>query len=286
MYRIQKKTGRITDEALRVDLCGVAFDLRGRGGFPDDTARRYRGFHASGPAGVRLDLEWDDPMELSLFRDPAVDVEGRRWRIHRNDFDGAYDPAARRGNVRLVSRPTTLDSFLRVLLSALLLDSGGMLVHAASLRIGDGGLLFPGPSGRGKSTLASKAGRSRILSDEISCVTGAGPGARLRGTPFWGNFREGRLNVDLPLRGIFFLDRELPPGVHPIRRADAFRRLLECVLFFTADLGMNRRLLASAAALLDGVPTALLSYPIGMPWGEVCRMIRSVKNVRGSKQIA
>ena len=275
MYRIQKKTGRITDEALRVDLCGVAFDLRGRGGLPEHTARRYRGFHASGPAGVRLDLEWDDPMELSPFRDPAVDVEGRRWRIHRYDFEGSFDPAARRGNVRLVSRPTTLDSFLRVLLSALLLESGGMLVHAASLRIGDGGLLFPGPSGRGKSTLASKAGRSRILSDEISCVTGAGPGARLRGTPFWGDFDEGWPNVDLPLRGIFFLDRQRPPGVHPVRRTEAYRRLLECVLFFTADLRLNRRLLAAAGALLDGVPAALLSYPIEMPWGKVRRMIMS-----------
>ncbi len=266
----------MTNSALRIDLCGIPFSLTGRGAsLPEGTARRYRGFHAGGPAAVRLAVTPDGRHAPRPYMEPEFDrLAGGRWRIRRHDFDGTFDPASGRGSVRAVDRPTTLDSYLRVLLTGLLLDRGGMLVHAASLRFGARALLFPGPSGRGKSTLAAKAGRSRILCDEISCLTGAGALPVLRGTPFWGEFREGRLNAAYPLAGILFLDRKLPPGVHPVRTAEAFRRMLECVMFFASDTEMNRRLLASLRAVLEAVPLRLLSYPIGMPWGEVIRMIR------------
>ncbi len=147
---------------------------------------------------------------------------------------------------------SSLDSLLRIALSFELARRGGFLCHAAAVD----GWLFPGRSGSGKSTLGRASPQGRLLADELVGVKDG----RLLGTPFWGDFRAGRNNGSRRLRGIFFLDRRSPAGVHPLGRAAALARLLRCVLYFGDDAPAAGALLAAARAAVEAAPAFLLSY--------------------------
>src|ERR1051326_5411671 len=73
-------------------------------------------------------------------------------RFERSDFRGAVDLVARRAEVELMdTEEYSFDTFLRMMLSLVLDESDGLLVHAASLARDGRGYLFPGVSGAGKT---------------------------------------------------------------------------------------------------------------------------------------
>ena len=82
---------------------------------------------------------------------------------------------------------------MRVLMGGVPAPARGALFHACALRIGEGGVIFPGQSGAGKSTLARKLPEpERVLTDELVAVSRAEMGRwRVTGTPFWGDFKRG-----------------------------------------------------------------------------------------------
>ncbi|MDB4981867.1 MAG: hypothetical protein JWM82_2619 [Myxococcales bacterium] len=162
---------------------------------------------------------WD--LEVRLR---AVKVRGRtEWR------------GSGRGNMS----PITLDCILRVIWSALLPREDAMLVHSCGLRHAAVGVVFPGVSGQGKSTLARKApDADDVLSDEIIAIrrTPADGSWRVHGTPFWGDFARGGISLrSWPLRAIGFLAQRDAVVMSPVTSSDATHRLLSCMLCFQTD---------------------------------------------------
>lgn len=104
---------------------------------------------------------------------------------------------------------------------------GGFLVHAVGLALPDlGGVLLPGSSGRGKSTLAELHDETETLSDErVAVAPGADGRTWIWGTPWRGT--AGRVRAaGVPLAATVFLGPHEPPfGLTPVRPAEAFRRL-------------------------------------------------------------
>ena len=177
--------------------------------------------------------------------------------LHRYAFErpGLYgDADLRRGVGRLVidTNPATLDTALRVALTAALLTRGTFLVHAAGVRQG---LLFPGPSGAGKTTLARRAGAD-TLSDEI---IGVSPG-RIHSTPFWGEGARARRNGSAALRLTCFLRRHGVTGVRLISRARALAELLSAIIFFADAEPAAHRLTRLARAVISGRPALTLRF--------------------------
>lgn len=128
-------------------------------------------------------------------------------------------------------RPRTLQELPRAwevsVTTRLALTNGGFLVHAAGVLVGGlGGVLLPASSGRGKSTLAAHHSIEAVLSDERVAVAPGPDGAPwLHGTPWRGT--AGRLRAtSAPLRAVAFLGpHEGEWAVHPLPRAEVFRRL-------------------------------------------------------------
>jgi len=198
-----------------------------------------------------------------------VDESEHAIRVGRWDFTASLAPgrgadgnrAVWEGPAACQMNPFALDSLMRVLWAVFLPRSGGALFHACALRIGEGGVIFPGQSGAGKSTLARKLPEpERVLTDELVAVSRAELGRwRVTGTPFWGDFKRGGGSIrSWPLRAISFLEQAPGLDVRAVATAEAAWRLLGCFLCFQTDADTAARNLAIAAELCTDVQTVLL----------------------------
>jgi hypothetical protein len=97
---------------------------------------------------------------------------------------------------------------LRTWFSLVLLQRGGLLLHAAAITRNGRALIFSGPSGSGKTTLARLAESQDLLSDESVAVqrdNQNGAGYEVYATPFYGELSEIAERPSAPLREIFLI---------------------------------------------------------------------------------
>ncbi len=212
----------------------------------------------------------------------AVTARGRTLTAERWDFQVRLaGRAARDGRVsyqgagRCEASPFALDCLLRVVYATLLPRLGGMLIHGCGLRHAAIGVIFPGVSGTGKTTLARKApDADDVLSDEIVAVRRLDDGWRVFGTPFWGDFARGGISMrSWPLRTVAFLNQAREVAMTPITSSDATLRLLSCFLAFTTDRASVERSLAVAVQLCADVRSVEASLTRTAPTATVFRKL-------------
>lgn len=223
---------------------------------------RYAGFLGGGPADWRLVVR-SGPLAASGVPDVVVErVEGGdRVAIRRDDFLGHLDFGKRAVEATFADPDRfSLDSFMRVMMSLVLLEAPGLLVHAASLARDEGAYLFPGRSGSGKTTVARLSPDAILLSDELSIVTLERGGAVCHGTPFWGELARGGTNRRRRLRAVHFLAQADHDAARPLGPRAALQALLPNVVFFARDAGLVGRVVTAAAALVESAPCFALAF--------------------------
>ena len=192
----------------------------------------------------------------------SVAAAGRSITAERWDFSLKLTPetggkaprVSYRGSARCEMNPYSVDCMLRVLYATILPRVGGMLIHSCGLRHAEIGVVFPGRSGAGKTTLARKApDADDVLSDELVALRrGDDGGWRVHGTPFWGDFERGGISMrSWPLRTLAFLAQAPRDTVTmtPIVSSDSTLRLLGCFLSFATDRATVERNLALTVQL-------------------------------------
>jgi hypothetical protein len=149
------------------------------------------------------------------------------------------------------------ESLLRVVWSALLPLAGGALFHACGFADAGRGILAPGPSGAGKTTLARKVPEEDVMSDEVVALSRGADGAwRLSATPFFGELQRGGHSMrSFPLAGIAFLEKRETPSIEPLAKSEAVKRALGCLMCFQTDQATAERNFALAVSLCQQVPT-------------------------------
>jgi hypothetical protein len=188
----------------------------------------------------------------------TVDSGKRNLKIDRWDFDARLGPQTSRGrprwagSARCEMNPFSFDSLMRVLWSIFLPREGGALFHACGLRRAEIGVIFPGQSGAGKTTLARKLeDPDHVLSDEIVAVRRDDRGRwRVWGSPFWGEFQRGGISLrSWPLRALAFLEQATPVAVSPLTSSEGALRALQCFVCFQSDAATVAQNLAIAVSL-------------------------------------
>ena len=249
---------------VTVDIGGVRTAIRTRHpAVADVVAARYSGFLVSGPAQWRIEATPRSEGLLAL-EDVVVragDGPGR-LRLERHDFAATLDLPARTGAVALGAVDhVAVDTFLRVTYSVALLETGALLIHAASLGRDGGAWVFPGPSGSGKTTLTRLSPAETLLSDEISIVRLRDrPDACCYGSPFWGERGEAGRNAAVPLQAIHFLRHAEAHAATALTPRQALAALLPNVLFFAAEPALVARVLDVAGGLVERVPCFALGF--------------------------
>jgi hypothetical protein len=233
----------------QIDVVGAPFV------FIAQLRERYGAFEMPASKGVTRDFT----VTLQMTSAPApgkrkvrniethpleVTATAREIRMSRWDCDVSVSREGRgrgpfRGQGTCALNPYTFDCVLRVLWSTLLPRVGGLLVHSCGLRHAEIGVVFPGQSGAGKTTLARKApDADDVLSDELIAIRRTDDGWRVSGTPFWGDFARGGISMrSWPLRTIAFLTQAPRDAVTmtPIVSSEATLRFLSCFLSFVFD---------------------------------------------------
>jgi len=136
--------------------------------------------------------------------------------------------------VRYASQPTTpvipLQSELAAFSFALAARSLGLIAHACAFVAPNGdGVLCPGVSGTGKTTLArllvENAADARILTDDRAVVTLSNDSPVVWGSP-WPGAAQIAESVEAPLSTVMFIRHGASCVARPVHPREAFRRIV------------------------------------------------------------
>lgn len=190
-----------------------------------------------------------------------VSRNGELWRVQRGDFLAEWDPRTRRGWIRQVLSPFSLDSVIRIVHTLVLAGEGGMLMHASSAIRNGRAYVFTGVSGVGKTTISRLApADTHLLTDEMSFIRRDGDGYRAFGTPFAGELAKPGENMSAPLAGIFLLAQGPENRIDELSPTEAVRGVLANILFFAQDQALVKAVFDSAIALAARVPVRRLTF--------------------------
>lgn len=255
------------DKAFALRIAGIPFCFQGTGG--DSLLRvfeeKYAHFllntipESSGSLAVYASL-----VSSSNGNSPDLVVSASENHVFlsRGAMTAELDLTARRASVSLPPNITSVDTFLRVCLTFLLLEKNGFLMHAAGIARNGSGFCFFGPSGAGKTTLSEKFLQSEILSDEICAVTVEDGGVYLHGTPFWGDLarREGAWGqpVKTPLEGFFRIEKGVTFHCEAMKPSEAVKELLQSVVFYIDAKEYAQLLFGLSCRAMERVPVTRL----------------------------
>jgi hypothetical protein len=225
-----------------------------------DVTRRYGGF--LGPPAARprvLDCRGArralDPLpaeRLQLAGGVLTTSSGSAW--------GLLDRATGRGHVLPHPGMKVLDMVVRAEVTLAALEAGGVALHASAVGLGEGGVLFSGRSGAGKSTVARQlaAEGGLVVCEDLAVLRPDRDGGWcVHGTPFGeGAPRRVRLVRTLALeRG--------PRGVRAVTPGQSARHLARNLALCVEDQATVGAALAGVTALARAVPAGVLTWHLG-----------------------
>jgi hypothetical protein len=172
------------------------------------------------------------------------------------------DLARRRVRFRSAPGPALNPDLFRLLCGFLLMQAGGVLLHASAVVDRGRAWVFSGPSGSGKTTIAGLAGARRVLNDETIALRPGPRGWVACATPFYGSGGPSmaRANARAPLRALCFLRKADGFGHRRLSPAETVARAFPEVFLPKRDGRVAERLLAALTALATAVPAYDLSF--------------------------
>ena len=191
----------------------------------------------------------------------TVERINKTWQIKRYDFISFSPDNLKTTLLQVEKNKYAFDSWLRVFFTLCGVKKSAILVHGAGYSVTNGTYIFPGRSGKGKSTLIRILGKSSALTDELVCVYKKGSTFYASSTPFWGELKKGTgIIYDQKLKNILFLEHGKNISLIRIAKGEAVRSILRTILFFLKDRTRVNSLFKLAHDLILSVPASTLSF--------------------------
>jgi len=227
----------------------------------------FGGFCTNVQAKVRVEVSWhesamDHTDGNEQARVPLGCIDNGRFVIQWDRFEGDFDLATQCGSCR-VDGMFGLQKFLWCLLTVLIPNYDGLVLHAASVCDEHSAYLFPAPSGVGKSTLVRNSPDRVVLSDEGSLVRIVGGRLFAYGSPFRSEELRDFRFIRKPVRGIYFLQQAPYDRLLQVEKAEALQRFLTEVFLFCSDPGVRRNSFALVERVVRFTPTSILALTNG-----------------------
>lgn len=151
--------------------------------------------------------------------------------------------------------------FSHIALEELLLHCDRLILHAAFVDAGFGGLLFSGPSGIGKSTQADlweKYAGARLINGDKTILSPENSGWWAHGSPYAGSSRC-FVNRSVPLRAVVMLEQGAVCALRRLPAGEAFRRLYANTIVNSWNADYVARVCALLSELAACVPVYQLT---------------------------
>lgn len=166
---------------------------------------------------------------------------------------------------------------------------GGLIFHSTAAVLAGEGVIFAGPSGRGKSTLAKllDAAGVPVLTDEwpiVRLLTAADEPERFRvyGSP-WPSSGGFARNDSAPLRRLYFLEHGPENRIEPVSRKEALRRFMLSARVPWHFPTFLDPMLATIESFLAEIPCAVLYFK---PTAEVVDFLLTPRAPGGDRPTA
>jgi hypothetical protein len=182
------------------------------------------------------------------------------------EFAGRLSLSRREADLALIEESGAqfdrgLENYLRTLTASLILERGGLLVHAAAVVRDGRGYLFFGPSGSGKTTVTRLSPGDTVLSDDLALVLPAREGFVVTGIPFgMAHHHVPDTNDSFPLVALLRLVQSKDVLRQALTGARALAELSSCLPFCMQDRTEAARALENAGRLLGVVPAWRLFF--------------------------
>lgn len=224
------------------------------------------------------------PWRVHLEHDPTLAGSDAMWAEHAGPLTrfqvgvstGWIDLASRRAEVSVGSLERAGSAIDRVLayvcMQVLPRERRGILLHAVGVEFQGAGLVFCGPSGAGKTTIARlAAGQAQVLTDETLIVSLLPPQPLLVSTPLWGGSTPldliQRVNRQVALAALFLLEQAPDFELAPLQTGQAVLALLASEKVAVERVSSANVWLAAAEQLVSRAPTYRLRFkPTGELW--------------------
>ncbi len=136
--------------------------------------------------------------------------ESRGWVHSVSDaWDIRYNQKLKKFFVKInnsfLEEKKCLFPFLRMIYAIALNENEGFILHGSNIVLGDKAVVFSGPSGAGKTTIARNC-KSSVLNDECSVIRGFGDKFICYGNQLGGDRDVISLNQEADLELVYFLD--------------------------------------------------------------------------------
>jgi len=207
----------------------------------------------------------DDPATFPQGEPAVLWWEGQRLLCRHRSFTAEIDPFEGRARLfRREERAFPLEAVIRACMMTRLPLLGGLPFHAAGVVMKGKGVVFFGPSGAGKTTVAA-ASPFPVLSDELVAVAPGRPFELVR-SGFWGERAGGERVGSAPLALLVDLARGPRLSFTRLFASRALGRVLASVPVPLAP-SLWSRVLAVGAELVDRVPVCRMEWsPAEPPW--------------------
>ena len=200
-----------------------------------------------------------------------VDFEGNLLKLSRKDFFLAINTRTREGNGRAAASIYSIDSLLRVVFSWLAVEKKGFFLHCAGVVSGKNAFIFTGKSGSGKSTIAKKFPRKRILSDELVLLKVKKDKIFAYSTPFWGELEKGTgENLEKVIKKVFFLKKSNKLAVKKANLEETIEKLMPNILFFVNSKEISGKILEIITIMSEKIEFNSLLFPKNIKTGQLC----------------
>jgi len=138
------------------------------------------------------------------------------------------------------------------------------LIHASGVVHNAMGFVFTGPSGVGKSTVASLSSQEMVLNDETVIITKKNGIFFVQSTPFNGSFKS-KENGSALLRAIFLLEQSNRHYLIPVGKAESIKKFVKQVIFSAPLLSLDKKdafskMLDFCSILVREVPVFRLGF--------------------------
>jgi hypothetical protein len=253
----------LAERAPRIEVAGLVFRIAGLGAPARAwVERRYAPFLTRRAPAIDVDVAASERYRPGRAPRPSATWSNGHFSLMSAPSRADGTLADRRVSFRTAPGPALNPDLFRLLCGFLLLQEGGILLHASAVVDRGRAWVFSGPSGSGKTTIAGLAGRRRVLNDETIALRPSSRAWAACATPFYGSGgpEMARANEQAPLRALCFLrkadrfaHRRLSPG-------EAVRRAFPEVMLPKRDPRVAEHLLAALTTLASSVPAYELAF--------------------------